>query len=186
MIGGIPWIPGHLPGFRVAPSPPASESAPPLRQHTVKQHHPPPYPSPSCPLSLSLPPRRRPSPLGRHPPARPLPTCTPQHRTRQLRRPPEATEPAAVCGPRPRAQQHYLNPLTLTFYYIIPHRAYTSILPFSLPPPRYTHIPLPLASLYPPSPPPRDHATKHDRITRLHRGETRQPIFASPRDHSFC
>lgn len=96
------------------------------------------------------------------------------------------TEPAAVCGPRPRAQQHYLNPLTLTFYYIIPHRAYTSILPFSLPPPRYTHIPLPLASLYPPSPPPRDHATKHDRITRLHRGETRQPIFASPRDHPFC
>lgn len=165
----------HQPASRRPPSDNTLSSS-------TTRHRTPPPPA----LSLSLPPRRRPSPLGRHPPARPLPTCTPQHRTRQLRRPPEATEPAAVCGPRPRAQQHYLNPLTLTFYYIIPHRAYTSILPFSLPPPRYTHIPLPLASLYPPSPPPRDHATKHDRITRLHRGETRQPIFASPRDHSFC
>lgn len=184
MIGGIPWIPGHLPGFRVAPSPPASESAPPLRQHTVKQHHLPPLPLlPSLSLSpRAIAPRHRTAiPPPAFSPLAPRNTAPSSCGARR-----KHTEPAAVCGPRPRAQQHYLNPLTLTFYYIIPHRAYTSILPFSLPPPRYTHIPLPPASLYPPSPPPRDHATKHDRITRLHRGETRQPIFASPRDHPFC
>lgn len=96
------------------------------------------------------------------------------------------TEPAAVCDPRPRAQQHYLNPLTLTFYYIIPHRAYTSILPFSPPPPRYTHIPLPLASLYPPSPP----ATRPRNQTRSNHAPPprRDPPahIRVSRDHSFC
>lgn len=108
-------------------------------------------PPPFCPLSL--PPA--PSPLATAPPSPPAFSPLAPRNTAPgscgARR--THTEPAAVCDPRPRAQQHYLNPLTPTFYYIIPHRAYTSILPFSPPPPRYTHIPLPLASLYPPSPP---------------------------------
>lgn len=58
------------------------------------------HPSPSA-LSLSLPPRHRPSPPHRHPPARPLPTCTPQHRTRQLRRPPEAHGTRRCLWPSP-------------------------------------------------------------------------------------
>lgn len=160
---------------------PASESAPPsdytchTRSPTHRQ-----CPSPSYPL----PPRRHPPPAPRHRPPSPAhisPTCTPQ-RTTAAAAPAGSTRNPPLFVTLDRAPNNITSilwPWPSIISSTIVHTP--SVLPLLT----ASTTPIP-ASLFlsppfiPPSLRPRDHATKHDRITRLHRGETRQLIFASP------